>query len=212
VRLRRVLLALAAGITVAGLAFQVLTLRASDAESVDVVIAARDLGARATLTSSDVRLTVMPRHAIPAGSLTSIDAAIRRVLRDPVYQGEILNQSHIAALGVDFSASLLIPSGKDYVVNIPTNIFFSAPPRLQLHDRIDIIGYPKGKALDQGSVIVRDLEIVDLSSRATDNVSETAYLTVGVNAEDVIRVLAARDGYLLAIVLRPFNVPSSVQP
>lgn len=206
-RLSRIILALLAGAVVALTIYLASSARVQDAQGVNVVVASRDLAARTLLDANALRVVVVPRGDLSTGAITSIDDAVRRVLRDPLYAGEILDERHLAARNTEFSASLLIPNDKPYAFNLPVTLFLSVPPRLQLHDRIDIIGYAKGQSLDKGGVIVADLEVIDLSGRVADNATDSTYLTVGATADDIVRILAARDQYALGLALRPFARP-----
>jgi Flp pilus assembly protein CpaB len=208
-RFGRTAIALLAGALVTLAVWQSSLERARGEEGVEVIVAARDIPARTVLTADALRTVSLPRSAVPAGSITSIDAADKRILRDPLYAGELLNERHLAQRGSDLSASLLIPSGKPYAFNLPVSMFIAAPPRLQIHDRIDVVAYPRGKPISEGGVIVPNLEIIDLSPRATDNASETLFLTVGATSDEIVRILAAREGFALAIALRPFTRPES---
>jgi Flp pilus assembly protein CpaB len=208
-RFGRTAIALLAGALVTFAVWQSSLERVRGEEGVEVIVAARDIPARTVLTADALRTVSLPRSAVPAGSLTSVDAAEKRILRDPLYAGELVNERHLAQRGSDLSASLLIPSGKPYAFNLPVSMFIAAPPRLQVHDRIDVVAYPRGKPISEGGVIVPNLEIIDLSPRATDNASETLFLTVGATSDEIVRILAAREGFTLAIALRPFTRPES---
>lgn len=202
---RRLLMAVIAGGIVALLVYQASLARVRDEEAVNVIVAAHDLSARTVLTADAIRIASMPRHLVPPGAVLTRDAAERRVLRDPVFVGEIVSERHLAGGDTtQLSASALVPEGKTYAFNLPVSLFLSAPPRLQVHDRIDIVAYPRGKPVSDGGVIVSDLEVIDISTRASENASETTFLTVGATADDIVRILAARDGFALAIGLRPF--------
>jgi len=203
----RLALALIAGLIVAAVVYAATQVPVRAEENIGVVVAARDLPARTILSAADLRTIDMPRRAVPQGSLTTVESAVRRVLRDTLYLGELLNEKHLALKGTDLSDSILIPSNKTYAVNLPISMFFSAPPRLQLHDRVDIVGYQRGKPFDTGSVLVSDLEIIDFSANFSDNATESRYLTIGANTDDILRILFARDGYSLAIALKPFARP-----
>ncbi len=163
------------------------------------------VSARTVLTADAVRIVSMPRHLVPAGAAQTSGEVERRVLRDPIFAGEIVTDRHLAGSGTtQLSASALVPEGKTYAFNLPVSLFLSAPPRLQVHDRIDIVAYPRGKPVSEGGVIVSDLEVIDISTRVSENASETTFLTVGATADDIVRILAAREGFALAIGLRPF--------
>lgn len=202
--LRRISIALIAGALVAAGVYAAVETRTRSEGTVDVLVAARDLPARAILDEGALRVETVPRYAVAPGTLASTREAVGRVLRDPVYAGGVIREQHLAAQGRDLSASLLIPPDKVYAFNLPVSLFLSAPPRLQLHDRIDIVGYLQGQPLESSGVIVANLEIIDLSTRSSENASETTFLTVGATADDIVRILAARQGYSLAIALRPY--------
>lgn len=202
---RRLLIALIAGSIVALLVYEASLARVRNEEAMDVVVAARDLPARTVLTADAIRTIGLPRNVVPAGAVLTLDAARDRILRDPVFAGEVISDRHLAgAGGAQLSASALVPNGKTYAFNLPVSLFLSAPPRLQVHDRIDIVAYPRGKPISEGGVIVSDLEVIDISTRASENASETTFLTIGATAEDIVRILAAREGLALAIGLRPY--------
>jgi Flp pilus assembly protein CpaB len=208
-RTGRLVLSLLAGLVVAGVVFAASQVPVRSEENVPVVVAARDLPARSILSAADLRTIDMPRRAVPAGAITTVESVLRRVLRDPLYAGEPLNEKHLALKGTDLSDSILIPGNKSYAFNMPISMFISAPPRLQLHDRIDIVGYQRGKSVESGGVIVSDLEVIDFSPNFNDNATESRYLTVAVTSEEILRILGARDGYTLAAALRPFAKPDA---
>jgi len=204
VRLGRLVIALLAGALVTVIVLQAQQVRLADEEAVTVVVAAVDIPARTALSRDLLANAAMPRRLVPPGAIGSASDADGRLLRDPLYKGAVLVDKQLAAKGADLSASLLIPPGKPYAFNLPVAMFLSAPPRLQLHDRIDIVAYPKGRPLGEGGVIVADLEIIDLTPRSSENVNQSTFLTVAATADEIVRVLAARDGQSLAIALRPF--------
>jgi Flp pilus assembly protein CpaB len=205
VNARRLLIALIAGALVAGLVYQASLARVRAEESVDVLVASRDLPPRTILTADAVRTVSMPRHLVPPGAMQTLEAAQQRILRDQLFAGEVVNDRRLVAPGsTELSASALVPDGKTYAFNLPVSLFLSAPPRLQVHDRIDIVAYPAGKPVSEGGVIVQDLEIIDISPRTSENASGSAFLTIGATADDIVRILAAREGFTLAIAVRPF--------
>ena len=201
---RRLAIAIGAGLVVAAIVFQASLVRARDESSVSILVAARDLPARSVVVADDFAFIEVPRAQLPSGAVVAGSDVTQRVLRDPLYRGETLNERHLARSGQDFSASLLIPAEKSYAMNLPVSLFLSAPPRLQVHDRVDIVGYQRGKSLESGGVIVGNLEVIDLSPNFADNASETRYLTVAANVDEIVRMLAVREGYTLALALRPF--------
>lgn len=208
-RIGRLVIAVLAGALVTLIVYSAQQNRLTDEDAVTVVVATVDIPARTALSRDLLANTAMPRRLVPSGAITSTSDAEGRLLRDPLYKGAVLVDKQLAAKGADLSASLLIPPGKPYAFNLPVGMFLSAPPRLQLHDRIDIVGYQRGKSVESGGVIVADLEVIDFSPNFNDNATESRYLTVAVTSEEILRILGARDGYTLAAALRPFAKPDA---
>jgi Flp pilus assembly protein CpaB len=204
-RLGRLVIALLAGAVVTLVVYQASIERVRDESEVPVVVAGSDIPSRTLVTRDLVRETSMPRRLVPSGAIASVTEVQDRILRDPVYAGQVIVDKHVAARGAELSASLLIPAGKAYAFNLPMSLFFAPAPRLQVHDRIDIIAYPRGRPVSEGGPILTNIEIIDLSPKQTDNVSESAFLTVAVTADEIVRVLAMRDaGQAFAVAVRPF--------
>ncbi|HEX9494762.1 MAG TPA: SAF domain-containing protein [Candidatus Limnocylindria bacterium] len=204
-RLGRLAIAIVAGALVTLIVLQAQQTRLSEEDAIPVVVAAVDIPARTVLARDVLAQTTMPRRLVPPGAIASLSDAEGRLLRDPLYKGTALVDKQIAAKGADLSASLLIPPGKPYAFNLPVGFFLSAPPRLQLHDRIDIIAYPTGRPLSEGGPILTDLEIIDFTPRSADNANQSTFLTVAATSDEIVRLLAARNGQTLAIALRPFG-------
>jgi len=204
VRAGRALIAILAGLVVTIVVYQAQVERVSQEADVSVVVATVDIPARTLMGRDLVTETVMPRRLVPPGALVGSSAVEGRFLRDPLYKGEVVLDKHLAAQGADLSASLLIPPGKPYAFNLPVGLFLSAPPRLQLHDRIDIIAYPRGRPISEGGPIVTDLEIIDFAPRSSDNANQSVLLTIAATSEEIVRIMAAQNGQSLAIALRPF--------
>lgn len=203
-RAGRALIAVLAGLVVTIVVYQAQVERVSQEADVSVVVATVDIPARTLMGRDLVTETVMPRRLVPPGALVGGSSVEGRFLRDPLYKGEVVLDKHLAAQGADLSASLLIPPGKPYAFNLPVGMFLSAPPRLQLHDRIDIIAYPRGRPISEGGPIVTDLEIIDFAPRSSDNANQSALLTIAATSEEIVRIMAAQNGQSLAIALRPF--------
>jgi Flp pilus assembly protein CpaB len=204
VRAGRALIAVLAGLVVTIVVYQAQVERVSQEADVSVVVATVDIPARTLMGRDLVTETVMPRRLVPPGALIGRTSVEGRFLRDPLYKGEVVLDKHLAAQGADLSASLLIPPGKPYAFNLPVGMFLSAPPRLQLHDRIDIIAYPRGRPISEGGPIVTDLEIIDFAPRSSDNANQSTLLTIAATSEEIVRIMAAQNGQSLAIALRPF--------
>lgn len=168
-----------------------------------MVVAAMDIPARTLLARDLIRQELIPRRLVPPGAMTNVADVQDRIVRDPVYSGEVILDKRLAVKGADLSASLLIPPGKPYAFNLPTSLFFSAPPRLQVHDRIDIIAWPRGRPLTEGGPILTNIEIIELSPKQSDNASDSTFLTIAATTEEIVRILAMRDsGQALGLALR----------
>ncbi|MFI0351853.1 SAF domain-containing protein [Actinomadura sp. 9N407] len=124
VRFRRPLAALTAA-TGTGCA-----LLAVQTPGTEVLVAARDLPAGATLRPGDVRSTTLPSSAIPAGALR---ARPDRPLNGPMRRGEPLTDARIT------SDDLLEGYGRDTVA-APVRIADAATVKLlHIGDRVDVL-------------------------------------------------------------------------
>jgi len=202
---RDILLALLLGaLTAVGVfAVEVENLRANT-ERTPVVVAARTILSRSVITVDELRIREMVSRDLPARFYTSPDQLVGTVAAATILDGEAVVPERLADRITLDAASALIPPNKPYAFNVPVGLFFSAPPRLVPHDRLDIIGYPRGSSLDKGGVIIADVEIIDISPRSQENVSATSALTLALDGEQIIRLMAARDGYVLGLAVRPY--------
>lgn len=202
-RIGRLAIALIAGAIVTVVVYEASLIRQQEESDVAVVVATIDIPARSLLARDIVRQELRPRRLVPHGAITNVGDVQDRIVRDPVYAGEVLIDKRLATRGADLSASLLIPPGKPYAFNLPTSLFFSAPPRLQAHDRIDIIAYPRGRPISEGGPILSNIEILELSPKQTETTTESAFFTIAATTEEIVRILAMRDtNQTLAIALR----------
>lgn len=86
--------------------------RAATLEVVDVVVAARDLGAGSVLVPEDVRLIEWPARSVPADFSRSPAEVVGRGLLAQVATNEPLLSSKLASKEAGGGLSILIPAGK----------------------------------------------------------------------------------------------------
>lgn len=114
-------------------------------EKGEVVVAARDLPARTSITPSDVTIAQMPRALIPVTAITKTDDVKDKILTVPVARGEFITPTKFQAVGqapftvlptgVTFDANL--PPYRAMSINIPdTN---AVGGNIQAGDMVDII-------------------------------------------------------------------------
>lgn len=142
-----------------------------------VVVATRDLPAGHVLRDSDVREVSLPPAAVPPGALTRV--ASGRVVRAPVFEGEVLLRPRLAGAGVVGVAALLPPGTRAVAVPVDPG---TAPP-LRVGQQVDLVAVVAG---DDGrptaGVLAAAAPVVAVGERA---------VTVALDPALVPRVTAA---------------------
>jgi Flp pilus assembly protein CpaB len=123
---------LAAGLAAAAVATALPSLAPTPAPTVTVVAALHELTPGSPLTAGDLTTLAVPRAVAPVGVLTTIDAAVGRVVAGPVRRGESLTD--VRLLG-----SALLAGGPGMVA-APVRLADPATAAL-LHagDRVDVL-------------------------------------------------------------------------
>jgi Flp pilus assembly protein CpaB len=91
---------LAAGLAAGSLAAALSVLAPTPAATVDVVVAARDLGPGATLRDDDLRLVALPEAAVPDGAATRPAALVGAAVAGAVRRGELLTDVRLVGPGL----------------------------------------------------------------------------------------------------------------
>jgi pilus assembly protein CpaB len=117
-----VILALVCGITAAiGVGAVMRPVQAATVETVPVVVAVADVGPYMTLTPLQIKVKELPKDSVPEGAITSIEDALERPLRQPIFKGDLILDKKLAAKGSPQGIVTAIPeSGGMRAVTILT--------------------------------------------------------------------------------------------
>jgi pilus assembly protein CpaB len=99
---------LAAGLAAGSVAAALTVLAPAPEPTVDVVVAAHDLGPGAALSAADVRLLALPATAVPDGSLADPAALVGAAVAGAVRRGEPLTDVRLVGAGLLGAATGLV--------------------------------------------------------------------------------------------------------
>lgn len=190
-RHRRVLAAAFAGLAVA---FGLSAVVTKPPLRIAVLAAARDLQAGAVLSGSDLKTVALPSDAVPAGALTTPDAAVGRTLSGPLRRGEPLTDVRLD------DGPLAPPS--DGLVSTPVRLADAqAASLLRPGERVDVLaastapssgpsGGPSGGGV--AAVVASGVRVVAIAPPGTGNALDAAAgaLVVLATTPDDARALA----------------------
>lgn len=91
---------LAAGLAAGAVTAALTVLAPAPEPSVDIVVAARDLGPGTTLTADDLRLRALPAAAVPEGSVADPAALVGTAVAGAVRRGEPLTDVRLVGAGL----------------------------------------------------------------------------------------------------------------
>jgi Flp pilus assembly protein CpaB len=99
-----VVVALAAGALAGGLYYL-------GAQRSSVVVAARDVDATHPFVADDLTTVSIPADAVPAGALADATAAVGKVPRAPLWQGQVVLGPALSEAAASFHTGLALPAG-----------------------------------------------------------------------------------------------------
>ena len=189
---------LAAGLVAAAVATALPILAPTPAPTLSVVVAAHDLVPGAPLSAGDLLSLALPRAVAPQGVLTSVDAALGRVLAGPVRRGEALTDVRLLGAG-------LLTRGQG-LVEAPVRLADPAAAAL-LHagDRVDVLavrtdasGPAPGAAV--ASTVAAGLEVLAVPSVGQAD-PDGALVVLAATPATAARLAAAAVGSRLSITV-----------
>ena len=117
------------------------TIYYSSLQRVSVVVAARGLDADRPIASEDLGLRELPPDAVPAGAVRSVDDAVGRVPRAPLWAGQILIAPALA-MGAAAFHSGLVPAAGQRALAIPVTASQAVGGALAAGAHVDVIAVP----------------------------------------------------------------------
>ena len=103
-----------------------------------VVVAARAVPAGRRLTASDLRLVHWPAGSLPRGHFSRLRAVQGRVVRAPLYRGEVVLASKLAPKGLAGGLSAVVPAGFR-AMTVKVDEVIGVAGFVQPGDRVDVL-------------------------------------------------------------------------
>jgi len=111
------------------------------AQRTDMVVASRDVAVIRPLVAEDLELRSVPPDALPPGALSSVDDAIGRVPRSPLWQGQSLVAHALADDAATFHTGLTLRPG-ERAIAIPVVAVSAVGGSISPGARIDVLAIP----------------------------------------------------------------------
>jgi Flp pilus assembly protein CpaB len=162
---------------------------------VEVVVAAADLPAGATVAAADVETALAPASLVPDGALRDGDDAVGRVVTVPVLAGAVVSDRNLGDTLGD-----AVPAGQRVVRVVATASVRPAPG-----STVDVVG--TGAATELGGpapepAVVPGLRVLTVDPPSAD-LPDAVSLSVLVAAADAPRLAALVADGSVAVVLAP---------
>ena len=127
------------------------TIYYSSLQRVSVVVAARGLDADRPIATEDLGLRELPPDAVPAGAVRSVDDAVGRVPRAPLWAGQILIGPALATGAAAFHSGL-VPRAGQRALAIPVTASQAVGGALIAGAHVDVIAVPVSGRAPAGRV------------------------------------------------------------
>ena len=127
------------------------TIYYSSLQRISVVVAAHGLDADRAIATDDLALRELPPDVVPAGAVRSIDDAVGRVPRAPLWTGQILIGAALATGAAAFHSGLVPPAGQRALA-IPVTASQAVGGALAAGAHIDVIAVPVSGRAPAGRV------------------------------------------------------------
>lgn len=209
-------LALVSGLLAAYLAFRFLrqpavpgVVQASEAPTVQVVVANRDMNFGELITEQDIRVIDWPASAVPEGFSSSSEQVVGRGLLMPVRLNEPFLSAKIASPEAGAGVPLGIEQGMR-AMTVRVNDVIGVAGFIQPHQRVDVL-----VTLDQGAagigepitqVVLQDIQVLGIGQMTAVNDENEAVLvpvvTMLVDPDDAERLTHAEDRGKIRLSLR----------
>jgi pilus assembly protein CpaB len=176
---------------------------AAAAESVEVLVAAADIPARAVLTRESVNARTYPRDLVPSGALGYVDDAIGQTTVAPIPKGAVVLRTQLIAAGGNKGASVTLEKGM-VLVAFPTSDPLTVAGLVEIGDRVDILAtLPGADGARRTQTIVQNLVVVDVVRPNRDQPTRPAALTFVVDPQVALVLKNLRDSqYTIDLSIR----------
>ena len=182
-------LAVAAG-ALAGILYYV------GAQRSPVVVAARDIDATHPLTSEDLTTVSIPSDSVPAGALADATGALGKLLRAPLWRGQVVLEPALSDQAALFRTGLALPSGMRAVALPVSSAAQAVGGAIVPGARVDVIAVPVAGRAPAG----RTAELLLQAAMVLDVRSETGSPFGAVLAKGTVSSLGERIGGVVVAI------------
>jgi pilus assembly protein CpaB len=177
---------------------------AAAAESLEVLVAAADIPARAVLTTESVRSQSYPRVLVPSGALGNVADAIGQTTLAAIPRGAVVVRNQLVAAGGNKGASVALEKGT-VLVAFPTTDPLTVAGLVEAGDRVDVLATLAVGAdgAKRTQTIVQNLVVVDVMRPSRDSQVRAAALTFVVDPQVALVLKHLRDSqYTIDLSIR----------
>lgn len=190
---------------------QLTSISSAEARGVLVVSAVRDLEIGSRLTETDLEVMRWPTGSAPAGAMIDINEVVGRALVYPVFQGEVILSSKLAAEGTGAGLATVISEGMR-AVSIRVDEVVAVAGFVVAGTRVDVLltgvpgQGPRSDTLTQ--TILEDVQVLaagqQIQPDAEGKPQRVNVVTLLCTPEDAARVvLAATEGRIQLVLRNP---------
>jgi pilus assembly protein CpaB len=178
-------------------------------ETQEVVVAARDFKEEEVLKPDMLKMTVMVKSAIPAGSFSSIKDVEDRWVRSSTFEGDVLVEKKLGPKGAPPGLVANIPKGmRAYAIEVSEQTGVSG--FILPGHRVDVIHFePSERKEAHGQAILQNVLVLaagQVFTRPEERSIQSRTVTLALKPEEVEIVAAARGkGGMLSLSLRGVN-------
>ena len=216
----RTILTILLPLSLAGLAAMVATqwvnqrlgAREAPADLVPVVAAATNVAVGTKLDATHVKVVQLPPDAVPEGGFASLEDAIGRVTRQPVYSGEILLMRRVVEHAGGSPLSAVIEEGKR-AVTVRVNDVIGVAGFLLPGSRVDVIATDRK---GESRTVLENIKVlaVDQSTEANkESAVVVRAVTLEVDPQEAeIIVKATQLGSVQLTLRNPMDIAQVIEP
>lgn len=171
-----------------------------------VVAAAADISVGSQLEAAHLKVIPLPREAISAGYLTSLEDAIGRVAIQPLYSGEILLEKRLTQHGGGSPLAAVIESGKR-ALTVRVNDVIGVAGFLLPGNRVDVVSTRRGSG-NRPSVsktIVENLKVLAVDQTVSSDKNDPVIVravTLEVTPKQAEQIVRATEEGKVQLTLR----------
>lgn len=177
----------------------------------DVIVAADDIQVGARIEERDVRIAKLPATELPEHAFTKRSQVMGRGVIVPIYKGEFILPTRLAAENAGSGLPSLIPPGMR-AVSVRVNEIVSVAGFVTPGTRVDVLltGTPNGATEQQTTTVLQNVAVIAAGSKlersSTGEPQTSAVITLLVSPDDAERLtLASTQGHIQLALRNPLD-------